>query len=68
MVTPLSRLRSLAAAGAVRYASISAPCGPHTSHSSPDCSAAANWVTAHAANVSRTAGLARGLTLWRLPG
>ena len=67
VVTPLSRLRALAAAGAVRYAIISAPCGPHSSRSSPDCSAAAKWVTAHATNVSAAAGLGKGLTLWRLP-
>ena len=68
VVTPLSRLRALAAAGAVRYVVISAPCGPHSSHSNPDCSAAAKWVTAHAVNVSAAAGLGKGLTLWRLPG
>jgi 4-amino-4-deoxy-L-arabinose transferase-like glycosyltransferase len=68
VVTPLSRLQALAAAGAVRYAVISAPCGPHSHRSNPDCSAAARWVTAHGANVSTAAGLGKGLTLWLLPG
>jgi len=68
VVTPLSRLRALAAAGAVRYVVISAPCGPRSSRSNPDCSAAAKWVTAHAVNVSAAARLVKGLTLWRLPG
>ena len=67
VVTPLPRLQALAAAGAVRYAVLSAPCSPHSSRSNPDCSAAARWVVAHATNVSSAAGLGRGLTLWRLP-
>ncbi len=68
VVTPLARLRALAAAGAVRYAVLSAPCSPHDSPADPDCSAAARWVAAHGADVSAEAGLGRGLTLWRLPG
>ncbi len=67
VVTPLSRLRALAAAGAVRYAVLSAPCSPRSSPSNPDCSTAARWVVAHGTNVSVAARLGRGLTLWRLP-
>ncbi len=67
VVTPLSRLRALAATGAVRYAVLSAPCSPRSSPSNPDCSTAARWVVAHGTNVSVPAGLGRGLTLWRLP-
>ncbi len=67
VVTPLAQLRALAAAGAVRYAVLSAPCSPHSSRSNPDCSAAARWVVAHATNVSAPADLGPGLTLWRLP-
>ena len=52
VVTPLARLQALAAAGAVRYAVLSAPCSPHSSRTNPDCSAAARWVAAHGVNVS----------------
>ncbi len=68
VVTPLSRLRALAAAAAVRYVVLSAPCSPRSSPSNPDCSLAARWVVAHGKNVSAAAGLGRGLTLWQLPG
>ncbi len=68
VVTPLARLQALAAAGAVRYAILSAPCSPRSSRSNPDCSVAARWVVAHGKNVSAAAGLGRGLTLWQLPG
>ena len=67
VVTPLARLRALAAAGEVRYAVLSAPCSPHSSPSNPDCSVAARWVVAQSTNVSVPAGLGPGLTLWRLP-
>ena len=67
VVTPLAKLQALAAAGAVRYAVLSAPCSPRSSPSNPDCSAAARWVVAHATNVSVPANLGAGLTLWRLP-
>jgi 4-amino-4-deoxy-L-arabinose transferase-like glycosyltransferase len=67
VVTPLSRLRALAAAGAVRYVVLSTPCGRHSSSKNADCSAAGRWVAAHGTNVSVPAGLGRGITLWRLP-
>jgi len=67
VVTPLARLRALAAAGAVGYAVLSSPCGPHSSARNADCSRAAKWVVAHGRNVTAQAGLGHGLTLWQLP-
>ena len=68
VVTPLARLQALAAAGAVRYAVLSAACSPRSSPSNPDCSQAARWVVARGTNVTADADLGHGLTLWRLPG
>jgi 4-amino-4-deoxy-L-arabinose transferase-like glycosyltransferase len=68
VLTPVARLQALAAAGAVRYAILSTPCGPHTPRTEASCSAPAQWVLAHATDVSRAAGLSRAKLLWRLPG
>jgi len=68
VLTPVPRLRALAAAGEVRYAILSSPCGPHTPRSSADCSAPARWVRAHGTDISRQAGLSRGKVLWLLAG
>jgi 4-amino-4-deoxy-L-arabinose transferase-like glycosyltransferase len=67
VVTPLARLRALAAAGAVHYAVLSTPCGPHSTSKNADCTPAGRWVVANGKNVSAQAGLGHGLTLWRLP-
>jgi hypothetical protein len=66
-LTPVAKLRSLVAAGQVRYAFLDSPCGSHTPRTDAGCSAAARWVRAHGADVSRQAGLTRGGLLWRLP-
>jgi 4-amino-4-deoxy-L-arabinose transferase-like glycosyltransferase len=66
VLTPVARLRALAAAGKVRYAFLGAVCGPHTPRTNADCSAPAAWVRAHGTDVSSRAGL-RGGTLWQLP-
>jgi 4-amino-4-deoxy-L-arabinose transferase-like glycosyltransferase len=68
VVTPVARLRALAAAGEVRYAFLSSECGPHTPRSNADCSASAIWVHTHGTDVSAQAGIGRVKTLWRLPG
>ena len=56
VVTPLARLRALAAAGAVRYAVLSSRCGPHSSAGNADCSRAAKWVVAHGRERHRAGG------------
>jgi 4-amino-4-deoxy-L-arabinose transferase-like glycosyltransferase len=68
VLTSVARLRALAATGAVRYAILSTPCGPHTPRTEASCSAPAQWVFHHGTDVSRQAGLARPKLLWRLPG
>ena len=68
VVTPLARLRALAAAGEVRYAILSSLCGPHTARSDADCSASARWVAANGIDVSRQAHVGRNGVLWLLPG
>jgi 4-amino-4-deoxy-L-arabinose transferase-like glycosyltransferase len=68
VLTPVSRLAALAASGAVRYALLSTPCGPHTPRTEASCSAPAQWVLRHGTDVSRQAGLPRAKLLWRLPG
>jgi 4-amino-4-deoxy-L-arabinose transferase-like glycosyltransferase len=67
VLTPVARLRALAAAGEVRYAILTSRCGPHTPRTEADCSAPALWVRAHARDISRQVGLRPGL-LWLLPG
>jgi 4-amino-4-deoxy-L-arabinose transferase-like glycosyltransferase len=68
VLTPVARLRELAASGAVRYAILSTPCGPHTPRTEASCSAPAQWVLKHGTDVSQQAGLTRRKLLWRLPG
>jgi 4-amino-4-deoxy-L-arabinose transferase-like glycosyltransferase len=68
VLTPVARLAALAASGAVRYALLSTPCGPHTPRTEASCSAPAQWVLKHGVDVSRQAGLPRAKLLWRLPG
>jgi 4-amino-4-deoxy-L-arabinose transferase-like glycosyltransferase len=69
--TTVEQLKRLIAAGEVRYAFLNSPC-PHptsaTAAKNPACSAPAQWIRAHGADVSRSAGLDRGKVLWRLPG
>ena len=61
VVTPLSRLRALAAAGRVRYAILSSPVlRPAHPRQNADCSTAARWVAAHGTNVSAPGGPGRG--------
>jgi hypothetical protein len=65
--TSVARLRSLAAAGRVRYAFLDTLCGPHSPPSDADCTAPALWVQRHGVDVSAQAGLPRRGMLWRLP-
>jgi hypothetical protein len=65
--TSVARLRSLAAAGAVRYAFVDTLCGAHSPPSDADCTAPALWVQRHGVDVSRAAGMPRAGMLWRLP-
>jgi 4-amino-4-deoxy-L-arabinose transferase-like glycosyltransferase len=67
VLTPVARLRALAAEDKVRYAILSATCGAHTAPTDADCSAPARWVRAHARDISRQVGLRREF-LWLLPG
>jgi 4-amino-4-deoxy-L-arabinose transferase-like glycosyltransferase len=66
--TTIEKLQRLIAAGEVRYAFLNSPCPHRISPKNPACSAPAQWIRAHAADVSREAGLDRGKVLWRLPG
>ncbi len=65
--TSVARLRTLAAAGRVRYAFINTLCGAHAPPTDADCTAPARWVQAHGIDVSRQAGMPRRGMLWRLP-
>ncbi len=67
-LTTVAQLRRLIARGDVRYALLTGLCGVHTARTNAACSPAALWVRAHAKDVSREAGLARGQVLWLLPG
>jgi 4-amino-4-deoxy-L-arabinose transferase-like glycosyltransferase len=67
VITPVARLRALAASGKVRYAFLDTLCGPHSPPTDADCSAPARWVQAHGTDVSRQAGMPRTGMLWRLP-
>jgi 4-amino-4-deoxy-L-arabinose transferase-like glycosyltransferase len=66
--TGVSKLKRLIAAGEVRYAFLNSPCPHRMAAKNPACSAPAQWIRAHATDVSRSAGLGRGKVLWRLPG
>ncbi len=66
--TSVTKLKRLVAAGEVRYAFLNSPCPHLLAPKNPACSAPARWIRAHAADVSRRAGLQRGGVLWRLPG
>ncbi len=66
-LTPIARLRSLIASGAVRYAFLNTGCGPHTPATDAGCSAPARWIRAHGVNVSGQAGLNGRAVLWLLP-
>jgi len=68
VLTDISELQRLIAAGEVRYAFLNSTCGRHFNPKSPACSAPARWVAAHGIDVSAQAGLSRSRVLWRLPG
>ena len=61
-----AQLQHDAAAGLVRFAYVGGGCGPHESRKLAVCSAPAEWIRAHASDVSREAGLPRRMLLWRL--
>jgi 4-amino-4-deoxy-L-arabinose transferase-like glycosyltransferase len=63
---PTSRLASLVASGALRFAILGGGCGPHSSRLSPACSVGAAWVRAHGVDVSRRAGLPHSHVLYEL--
>ena len=69
--TTVDKLQHLIAAGDVRYAFLNSPC-PHptspTAAKNPACSEPAQWIRAHATDVSHEAGLPHGKVLWLLPG
>ena len=65
--TSVTRLRTLAAEGRVRYAFLDEGCGPRSPSTDPDCSAPARWVAEHGSDVSKQAGMPRSGMLWRLP-
>jgi hypothetical protein len=66
--TGVEKLKRLIAAGEVRYAFLNSPCPHQVAPKNPACSAPAQWIRAHATDISRMAGLDRGKVLWRLPG
>jgi len=66
--TTVAKLKDLIAAGEVRYAFLNSPCPHHLAAKNPACSAPAQWIRAHAKDVSREAGLDHGKVLWLLPG
>jgi 4-amino-4-deoxy-L-arabinose transferase-like glycosyltransferase len=66
--TGVEKLKRLIAAGEVRYAFLNSPCPHSQAAKNPACSPPAQWIRAHATDVSRQAGLDRGKVLWRLPG
>ena len=67
VVTPLARLQALAAAGAVRYAVLSTPCGPHSTSKNAGLLGGRALGRGPRHERLRPAGLGHGLTLWRLP-
>ena len=64
--TSVAQLKALIARGEVRYAFLDSVCSRGAPRTTPGCAPAALWIRAHATDVSREAGLRRGL-LWRLP-
>jgi 4-amino-4-deoxy-L-arabinose transferase-like glycosyltransferase len=66
--TSVDKLKQLIAAGEVRYAFLNSPCPHHLAAKNPACSPPAQWIRAHAKDVSRQAGLPHGKILWLLPG
>jgi 4-amino-4-deoxy-L-arabinose transferase-like glycosyltransferase len=67
MLTTVARLQRLIARGEVRYALLTGLCGRRTPRTNSACSAPALWVSTHASDVSKAAGLPRAKLLWRLP-
>ncbi|MCL2768522.1 MAG: glycosyltransferase family 39 protein [Solirubrobacterales bacterium] len=67
-LTDALELARLAGRGEVRYAFLDGTCDRHTPPTSADCSPPAQWVRAHARDVSRAAHLPRAGMLWELPG
>lgn len=65
-LTSVAELKRAIARGEVRYAFVNSLCGAHSTRITAGCAPAARWITGHSTDVSRQAGLARGL-LWRLP-
>ena len=51
------KLKELIAAGEVRYAFLNSPCPHRLAAKNPACSAPAQWIRAHATDISRAAGL-----------
>jgi 4-amino-4-deoxy-L-arabinose transferase-like glycosyltransferase len=66
--TSVAKLKDLIAAGEVRYAFLNSPCPHRLAAKNPACSPPAQWIRAHATDVSRRAGLPHGKILWLLPG
>jgi 4-amino-4-deoxy-L-arabinose transferase-like glycosyltransferase len=68
--TTVDKLERLIAAGEVRYAFLNVACprSAALAANSAGCSAPAQWIRAHATDVSRSAGLPHEKLLWLLPG
>jgi 4-amino-4-deoxy-L-arabinose transferase-like glycosyltransferase len=65
--TTVAQLKQLIARGEVRYALLTGLCERRTPQTNSACSAPALWVSSHATDISKTAGLGRARVLWRLP-
>jgi 4-amino-4-deoxy-L-arabinose transferase-like glycosyltransferase len=65
--TTVAELRRLIARREVRYAFLNSLCTRHSSTTDSACAPPAVWVQAHGTDVSREAGIRRGV-LWLLPG
>jgi uncharacterized membrane protein YebE (DUF533 family) len=66
--TSVAKLRSLIAAGAVRYGFLTSYCTNQAPSQNPACSAPAKWIRAHGTDVSLKAGLPHHKVLYLLPG
>ncbi len=64
--TSVAQLKAKIARGEVRYAFLDSVCTRTSPQTTAGCAPAALWIRAHAADVSRQAGL-RGGVLWQLP-